>query len=468
MSKRQVSPCLVFLLISVMGAILALDPSMGQVRFDEPVNLSQNHAVNWTSEIVAAGDQVFVYWLDYTRPSGQILAAHSGDRGMTFRNWNLSAEIPRSYPPAAAADKENVYVAWLGFPDPSDLFTTGLFLSRSNDHGQTFEPPFDITGRGGYGEANMHIQNSILNVAWSGSDRHQDCCAYFKTIYFAKSTDFGETFTEPVTATSNPPTWGIGSVPELAVDGNNVYVAWLGGRPGLMGSEMYFAPSTDGGKTFHKTINLSNNTEFQGMTRFPQLAVSSNGYVYAAWAQGRREDDFPLLDIFFARSLDGGETFSKPLNLSRSPRAPNLAPNMVTAGPNVYITWNGGATILLSRSTDGGETFGEPQIISRAGFGPQISVIEKGKLLQEGITEDIIYLVWYGGTDRNIAVLFSVSLDGGITFSNPQSISDSGRDSAFPRLAAVGNIVYVTWRENPYNSDAIFIRGHLESSRKTH
>jgi hypothetical protein len=436
--------------------ILALDTSMGQVRFEDPVNLSDTPIEGANPHIAAVGDQVFVYWSDHVPGRSDLRLAHSTDHGVTFRNWNLSPGIQYPYGATVAADEKNIYV---GFPaiirgmiDPPP---TGLFLSRSNDRGESFYPPFDLSGRGAFGGIVMGIQDGILHVAWSELG-----------IFFTKSTDFGESFSEPVRASSNPRAWGTSAV-ALALDGDQVYVEWASERPGLLFQEIYFARSKDGGKTFGAALNLSRSTQFLGLSRDPQLALGDKGYLYAAWAQGLGTDPrdplpLPSLDIYFARSTDGGDTFDKRINLSNNPRATNTEPRMVAAGENIYIVWYDNNGVLLARSTDGGETFSTPQKVSvnpGSGSNAEIAVIEKRKLLDEGITDDVVYVIWGGGP----RVFFSASLDSGATWSEPENISHTRGFPSGPRLAAVGKNVYVTWMDSePGRWSPYFVRGYLE------
>ncbi len=203
------------------------------------------------------------------------------------------------------------------------------------------------------------------------------------------------------------------------------------------------------------------------MSGITQLAVGANGYLYSAWSQGVY-DVFPRVDIFFARSTDGGETFSERLNLTNNPSATNAGARMVAAGDRIYIISEAISGILFSRSTDRGQTFSKPKNISNNPFGAanaEMAIIESGKLVDEGITEDVIYVVWQGGPGNRI--FFSVSLDSGQTFSEPEDISNTPNYSGGPRIAAVGTNVYVTWMGNVAGRfQAFFIRGQLETSKE--
>ena len=49
------------------------------------------------------------------------------------------------------------------------------------------------------------------------------------------------------------------------MDGKNVYVVWTDNTPGNF--EVFFARSTDGGNTFHSPINISTNNAFSSDPR---------------------------------------------------------------------------------------------------------------------------------------------------------------------------------------------------------
>ena len=141
--------------------------------------------------------------------------------------------------------------------------------------------------------------------------------------------------------------------PELAESGNTTYVTWTEGDE--EDRQIFFAKSTDGGDTFAETVPLSNYAPSGSFN--PQLAVSGNN-VYVVW----QEDDAITgnQDIFFKKSTDGGNSFTDDINLSNDPGGSG-DPQIHVSGRNLYIVWDGttpGANgIFLSKSTDGGDTF---------------------------------------------------------------------------------------------------------------
>ena len=137
--------------------------------------------------------------------------------------------------------------------------------------------------------------------------------------------------------------------PRLAASGNNVYAVWEESHDGI--NRIIFAKSTDRGNTFSKPANLTSGIRIDSET--PSIGAFKNN-VYVVWT-----DNSPgNFDIFFIKSTDGGNTFSKPMNLSNDPGLSYL-PRVATDGKNsVYVVWTdnspGNYNILFTRSLDGG------------------------------------------------------------------------------------------------------------------
>ena len=123
-------------------------------------------------------------------------------------------------------------------------------------------------------------------------------------------------------------------------------------------TNIFFAFSTDNGQTFSTPHNLSNNTQAGG----PQISSSGNN-VYVVWAEQVPSGPFSTTpDIFFAFSTDNGQTFSTPDNLSENTGA-SFNPQISSSGNNVYVVWEdstfagGDSDVFFAFSKDNGQTF---------------------------------------------------------------------------------------------------------------
>lgn len=127
-----------------------------------------------------------------------------------------------------------------------------------------------------------------------------------------------------------------------------VYVLWqeLVFSGGSHGGEIYFARSRDGGASFSQPLNLSLSTGGDGKGRINKDVWHNGSLDLANGRDGTlyaawTEYDGPL---WFSRSNDRGESFSTPVRIAGGGRtAPARAPALA-AGPDssVYLAWTVG------------------------------------------------------------------------------------------------------------------------------
>ena len=99
----------------------------------------------------------------------------------------------------------------------------------------------------------------------------------------------------------------------IATSNNNVYVTWWDNKTG--NNEVFFARSTDSGKSFDKTINISNAT---GGSADNQIAAQGNN-VYITWWDTDKTTG--VKNVFFRASNDNGNTFGSPIMLNSTAAA---------------------------------------------------------------------------------------------------------------------------------------------------
>jgi len=249
-------------------------------------------------------------------------------------------------------------------------------------------------------------------------------------IFLTKSTDGGTNFGMPVNISKNI---GSSGSPQFAVSGNNGYVVWQAQATGKY--QILFAKSTDGGATFSTPVNISNNS---GDSSFPKILVSENN-IYVTWAFTVTTTDY---DVLFSKSTDGGATFSTPVNLSNTVRDTGL-PQMAISGNNIYITWenngSGNFDVFVAKSTDSGNTFSTPVNVSKnpkSSGAPQI--VASG---------NDVYVAWMDNTPGNYDVFVAKSTDNASTFGTPVNVSNNTSDSGYQQIALSENNLYVAWTD---------------------
>jgi len=100
--------------------------------------------------------------------------------------------------------------------------------------------------------------------------------------------------------------------PKVAVAPNGeVYVCWANERERWKGN-VRFARSTDGGKTFSPAITLNSDAAGEPTGHaFQSVAVDGKGRIYAAWIDERnKQKEDRGAEIWLSTSEDGGKTFS--------------------------------------------------------------------------------------------------------------------------------------------------------------
>src|SRR5687767_127131 len=121
--------------------------------------------------------------------------------------------------------------------------------------------------------------------------------------------------------------------PQLATDGKTVALAFGAG------DTVYFARSSDHGQTFSKPVLVANSGKLSlGMHRGPRIAMTPQAIVISAIVgeKGRGEDG----DLMAWRSTDGGETWSTGVKVNDVAGAAREGLHAMAYGGGVlYSTW---------------------------------------------------------------------------------------------------------------------------------
>ncbi len=198
---------------------------------------------------------------------------------------------------------------------------------------------------------------------------------------------------------------------------------------------------TEGGDSslpvvFENATNLTNNDQD---SVYGQVAVWNNS-VYVIWQDSVSGRNY---DIFIKKSSDNGTTFGAPVNLSGNSGF-SEHPQLSVYGKNVYAVWadntrGNNREVLFTMSTDGGTNFEQARNIS--------SNNALDSYNQEmAVSGDNVYVVWIDQDEQeNTSIMFRASADGGTTFGETMNISSQANFASFPKIAAYGDNVYVTW-----------------------
>ena len=294
------------------------------VSFGPTINLSDNARLknSQNPHIAVSGNNVYVVWEDRTAGEGRILLRISNDRGNTFGSVIDLSDTRDSLEPQVAVSNNNVYVVWHEIESKSRVV-----LRASTDNGITFTNAINLRIRD-IGEAccpQIAAYGNDVYILWADSELELVGGHY--DLHFRASHNNGFTFGRTTSLTD------IARDYQIAVSGNNVYVAWtnvLRVNSTIENAEAFFVRSTDNGTTFENPINLSNN---EGPSSNQHIATSNNE-VYVAWVDHTLDYD----EILFRGSNDYGASFGRVINLSNGSGI-SVDQHIVVADEIMYVVW---------------------------------------------------------------------------------------------------------------------------------
>ncbi len=158
---------------------------------------------------------------------------------------------------------------------PASLFEEKAWVQTSNDGGKNLSQPAEITKTLGGGKGYYHLTADQSNSTFKNR------------LYFVRANGYDDEF-----------------------DG-----IWLN-------------DSADKGKTWStdRRVDLFEKRE-RSCAMVPSIAVNRDGVVGVSWFDCQQDPDQKKLDLYFAVSLDGGETFQRPVRVSETSSDPRTSEN---------------------------------------------------------------------------------------------------------------------------------------------
>ncbi len=311
-------------------------------------------------------------WLA-ARSGNRIFVVKSLDHGGSFSPPMVitpdSATLdwgPDSRPKIVIAQDGRVIVAYATFRD--DRFNGEVFHTLSTDGGLTFAPAKPITADAESQrfvtlaiDADGSIFSAWLDKRGRAQANAKDEAYVGAALAFAWSRDGGASFSPAEI------------VRERTCECCRIGVAFAGeGRPVALFRNIF-----DGSVRDHAVVTFADRETPGPIYRVsdddwrtdacphqgPSLAITPDGGYHAAWftaGKARR-------GLFYARSLDGGKSFSEPMRIGDSERAPSR-PDLLSAAGKVWLAWkefDGEETsIMVMVSRDDGAHWGEARRVA--------------------------------------------------------------------------------------------------------
>jgi Neuraminidase (sialidase) len=336
------------------------------------IQLGYANGDDWEPALAADNfGHVYVLWPHYggvpgcpNCPSPTALLQVSSDRGQTWSSPrvvtpdNLGDYQVDTQIVVDPVDGKTLYAAWLQ-NNKSDTVVT-----KSTDFGQTWSTPVvaDSTNAG----TDKPVLVARGNDVYVGFNHAQK-------VWVAASHDGGATFTSTQIRKNSEFGWSLAGGAAIDSQGN-VYYSWAGytqngGAKGPV--NLYVSKSSDGGATWTNTlIDVSASPPdcsaykcgWAYLGAQAVITADAKNTLYVLWNSGV-VDKGPER-IYFARSTDGGATWSMRQDVSTAPDGTDHAfPTMTSGGADdVRIAWMDSRNapmwnVYYRASSDGGATW---------------------------------------------------------------------------------------------------------------
>jgi hypothetical protein len=283
-----------------------------------PKQIAAPGSGQWDAQIVVDpvdGRTVYASWLQNSK--SDIAVAKSTDFGATWSVVTADHTNAGTDKPILAVRGPDVYVAY--------NHAQKVWISSSHDGGATFTSVnVNKTGQLGWSLAGggTVTPNGHVFFGWAGYSRNGGATGPVY-LYLSQSTDGGATWTTRVLDTSGAPPdcsaylcgWAfLGAQLTLASDATGtLYALWNAGAVDKGPERIYFAKSTDGGNTWSPKTDVSSAPA--GVAHaFPAIIAGAAGDVRISWMDARAPG--PLWNTYYRSSTNGGASWSAEVDLS--------------------------------------------------------------------------------------------------------------------------------------------------------
>lgn len=303
-------------------------------------------------------------------------------------------------------------------------------------------------------------------------------------VTVAYSDDLGRHFSNPQRL--NPEAQKIGiegdARPKIAVaPGGRIYVTWTQALPKPYTGYIWFARSTDGGNTFSPPA-IVHHDRAEITHRFDAVAVAGKDgqRIYVAWVDKRdllaaeaSRQPYEGAAIYYAVSEDGGASFQPEQKLAdHSCECCRIALAGTDNGEAVAL-WR---HVFPGNIRDHAITRFAPgqalpaESIHRASFGRWNveACPHHGPTIAQG-GDWGWHMAWFDGSTDNKAKspgLYYARMDGEAWVSSPaMRFGNSGQQAGHPALLSQGEQVWLVWRELDDDGSAIWLKSSTDGGR---
>ena len=271
----------------------------------------------WDSQIVvdpADGRTVYASWLQNAK--SDIAVAKSTDFGATWTTTIANRINKGGDKPILAVRGRDIYVAY--------NHATQMYVASSHDGGATWnEVKINRNGKLGWALASggTVTPNGDVYFSWGGYEQNGVAKGPVN-LFVSRSSDGGVTWTHRVLDVSGRPAdcsaylcgWAyLGAQLVVSSDAaGTLYALWNKSTAGSDAHRVYFARSTDAGRTWSTPASVS-TARLGAQHTFPAIASDRAGDVRISWMDTRHG---ALWNTYYRASTNGGASWSAEKDVS--------------------------------------------------------------------------------------------------------------------------------------------------------
>ena len=330
-----------FLFCFLTSCFLSLASNLSaQSGWSEDQRLVFMQGAGWYPRAACSGDTIHLVWWQAYIAHDEIFYKRSTDAGVTWEeDVMLSIEDDRSSVlPWIAVNGNYVHVVW-------QQHDVGICYRKSSDVGNSWLP-IDTIPNGGSGNPSICVADSSVYVVAYRTDGK---------IIFSKSTDNGNSWLP-----SQEINFDIANKPRIENIDSNQYFLILSCENLTYSVEIYYIKSTDAGETWSDSQCVSQYDSISGQR--PAMDVDDSSGIHITWYD-YKYSPYPWTgDIFYRASRDSGNTWEEIDSLTIMHRA--VASDILAEGNNLHLAWeddrhgfNNNFEIYYRMSTDLGQTW---------------------------------------------------------------------------------------------------------------
>ena len=310
--------------------------------FSMPINLSNNTKFSERPQIAISKNGIFIVWADTTNSNNkEIMFAKSEDNGKTFSKVkNISNNSKNSSNQEISAFDENVYVVWQesGQNNTDDSNDNNIMFKSSIDGGNTFNNSIELINNTNDAFPKIDSYANNVYIVWNNENKKNS------GIFFTKSSDKGNNFDGTIKLNEDN---NFGE-PQIVVDKDKLLVIW-GGLLAKNIDNIYYVKSKDNGntftdsKTFSENIFGYNNTNDYNklndiIIKNPlNVEVTNNKNLSSVvWQNTFSNQNEDILLILLTNQEENNH--AKLFNLSNNPSV-SECPSITISNNNIYAIW---------------------------------------------------------------------------------------------------------------------------------